>query len=303
MDNRFAVIDLGTNTFHLLAVELMEDGHINRLYKERIYVKLAEEGIGRIGDGAFKRGKDAITKFKGIMDDLGVSQVRAFGTAALRTASNGSDFAREIEKETGVVIDIISGKEEARLIHQGVMQAIRPMDKRIVIMDIGGGSVEFVIADHQKVYWSESFPIGVAVLYKQFHHNDPIQPGELSRIDDFLEVQLESFFKAMAQFKGEILIGASGTFDVLDIMMDKKKSIPTSSELVMDTFRPLYEQLIKTTYQQRIEMERIPNSRADMIIVALALIRFVLERTKISGIVVSAYAMKEGILKEMMEET
>jgi exopolyphosphatase/guanosine-5'-triphosphate,3'-diphosphate pyrophosphatase len=301
-NNRYAVIDLGTNTFHLLAIELLPGGEVLRLHKQRIYVKLAEDGIGKIGEGAFKRGVNALIVFKGILNKFAITDVRAFGTAALRTASNGTDFAKKIKKEIGLEIDIISGKEEARLIHQGVIQAIMPQEERIVILDIGGGSVEFIIADNDKVYWSESFPIGVAVLFKEFHYNNPITKKELEKLTDFLEKVLQPFIKAVKKYNGKILVGASGTFDVLEIMMEQRKKPKKSTELYIETFFPLYNKLIHTTLEERYKNDDIPDTRADMIVVALELIRFIIEKATITDIVVSAYAMKEGILKEMVAE-
>jgi len=299
---KYAVIDLGTNTFHILIIELLEGNTLRQIHKQRIYVKLAEDGIGEIGTQAFQRGINALQVFKNILDAENVKNVRAFGTAALRTASNGAAFASEVKKKIGLEIEIISGKEEARLIHQGVMEAIPYQDERIVIMDIGGGSVEFIIADNNKVYWSESFPIGVAVLFKEFHHSDPITDMELDGIFTFLNRILQPFFEAMNKFQANVLVGASGTFDVLEIMMQQKEKLPKSTHLDLGTFYPLYEQLLKTTYDERIKMKNIPDTRADMIIVALVLIHIVLGKTKINDIIVSSYAMKEGILKEMMKE-
>jgi len=301
-NHRYAVIDLGTNTFHALMVEQQEDGSLLRLYKERIYVKLAEEGIGKIGPLAFERAIAALEKFKCKIDELGISKTRAFGTAALRTASNGKLLVEEVRKKIDIHIDIISGKEEARLIHQGVMKAIPRQDQRIVIMDIGGGSVEFIIADNEKVYWSESFPIGVAVLFRKFHHEDPISQHELNSLCEFLEERLKPFLQAMKQFKSKILVGASGTFDVLEIMMQQQTTNKHSVVLKMETFPVLYDKIIHSTLAERLSMTKIPDTRADMIIVALELIRFVIDKTKINDIIVSSYAMKEGILGEMVKE-
>lgn len=300
--HRYAVIDLGTNTFHALIVEKLANGDLKQLYKKRIYVKLAEEGIEKIGNASFQRALSALKIFKDKIDELEAGRIQAFGTAALRTATNAHLLVKEVKEQIGIDIDIISGKEEARLIHQGILQAIPRQDERIVIMDIGGGSVEFIIADHHKVFWSESFPIGVAVLFKNFHHSNPIRGEELEKLCLFLEQQLDSFLKAMKKFEAKILVGASGTFDVLDIMMQRKETLAKSSILVMDTFSILYQKVIHTTLEERLAMTKIPDTRADMIVVALELIRFVIDKTKISDIIVSSYAMKEGILQEMILE-
>ncbi len=303
MENkRYAVIDLGTNTFHLLAIEEKEDGGIAQLYKERIYVKLAEEGIDTIGEEPFKRGMDALASFSLRLREFNISRLKAFGTAALRTASNGEQFVEKAREELGIKIELIPGQEEARLIHKGTMKAISIQEERILIMDIGGGSVEFVIADKSKVYWSESFPIGVAVLYREFHYNDPITPQELGRLDEHLGNLLKPFLKALEKYPVDILVGSSGTFDVLEGMIAFEEKLENSIRFKANKFSHFFDKLIFTSLEERFGIEEIPDTRADMIIVALELIRFVLEKTSAKDIIVSSFAMKEGILEELIKE-
>lgn len=185
--NTFAVIDLGTNTFHLLIVEDNGDGSFRELYRKQHFVKLAEEGIQTIGAAAFARGLDVMESFNITLDEYKVNQLTAFGTAALRTASNGQDFVNQVKEKNGIEIELISGDREAVLIHKGVLQAVPFTSERMLIMDIGGGSVEFIIADKNQVYWAQSFPIGVAVLYKNFHQNNPITNTEIQATQAFCE--------------------------------------------------------------------------------------------------------------------
>ena len=170
---KYAVIDLGRNTFHLLIIDSSTNDLSNEIYRERIFVKLAEDGIGKIGKNAYQRGLQALQHFQKIITKHQVKKVNAFGTAALRTASNGKDFVQEVQSKIGLTIQLIPGSEEARLIHLGVTQAVEMDDEKGLIMDIGGGSVEFIIADKNKVFWAKSFPIGVAVLHNIFHEKEP----------------------------------------------------------------------------------------------------------------------------------
>ena len=114
-NTRLGVVDLGTNTFHLLIAEPNGQGGFRELFRYRQFVKLAEEGIQVIGDTPFQRGLLALEGIKAKLDEYGVDRVRAFGTAALRTASNGSEFIRQVRSNTGIEIQLISGDEEARL--------------------------------------------------------------------------------------------------------------------------------------------------------------------------------------------
>ncbi len=297
---KYAVIDLGTNTFHMLIVEVMPNGRFEELYRNRFFIKLAEGGITRIGAGPWKRGLQAIQHCKETLDHFGVSKVQAFGTAALRTAENGAEFIRQVKELSGIEVKVISGNEEARLIHQGVIQAVPLQKNKGLIMDIGGGSVEFIIADRQKVYWAQSFPLGVAVLYRQFHRHEPITSAEIAELRQFFFSELKPLMTALAEHKTPLLIGASGTFDVLENALVQHKSDPYHACLRVDDFFPFYEELVACDLSKRLARQDIPESRADMMIVALILIHFVIEKAQTQQIIISAYAMKEGMLTEMI---
>ncbi len=300
MTNRYGVIDLGTNTFHLLISEKESNGNIAELFRERIFVKLGEEGIDTIGDAPFQRGLIAIHSFKTILEQYQVNNIKAFGTAALRTASNGKTFIERIKNETGILIELIPGNEEARLIHLGVIQAV-PLDfENGLIMDIGGGSVEFIVANDQGVIWAQSFPIGVSILYRAFHKTNPIVAEEVLIIEQHLETVLQPLLEILKTNTTPVLIGASGTFDVLDLLLSKQRVSSIHSIVEVTDFFPLYHQFLKTTLAERLQMEKLPESRAELIIVALILINFILKKANIQRISVSAYAMKEGILHEMI---
>ncbi len=298
---RLGVIDLGTNTFHLLIAELTAGDRIEEIYRERIYVKLAEDGIGHIGPAPFGRGMTALRHFRSVLDDHGVAEPRAFGTAALRTAGNGTEFVRTAEREAGIVIQLIPGEEEARLITRGVLHAIPPTEGRILIMDIGGGSTEFIIAGPEGVFWKQSFPVGVSVLHRNFHHSDPISEAEIRNLELFLTDQLAPLRERLAEYPTHHLVGAAGTFDVLaELLRDPlAPDHPHSHALDPTGFSPLYFEILSSTLGERLAMPGIPEQRADMIVVAMILLRFVLELAGIDRITVSEYAMKEGILLEM----
>ncbi|MEM6965344.1 MAG: phosphatase [Bacteroidota bacterium] len=300
MHHRYAVIDLGTNTFHLLIVETNAAGIAKQLYRERIFVKLAEDGITTIGANAYQRGLDALQHFQKIIVEKKVEKVKAFGTAALRTASNGAAFSQDAKEKANISIQLISGKEEARLIHLGVLQAIELGEEKGLIMDIGGGSVEFIIADKHQVFWAESFPLGVAVLHRTFHKNEPIAAAEIKTIETHLKTTLQPLFRALKTIKVPNLIGASGTFDVLENLLPHTTQTPFSATIEVKNFPPLYEKIIKMNLEERHAAEGIPSSRADMIVVAMVLIDFIIRKVATEKIMVSAYAMKEGILWEMI---
>jgi len=294
--NRKAVIDLGTNTFHLLIVEASGTGHLKEIYRKRIFTQLAEDGIKRIGAGAFERGLIAMREYREALDKHKVTDVRAFGTAALRRAENSAEFRAAIKAETNINVEVIGGDEEAQLITKGVRLAVPMNEKPILIMDIGGGSVEFIVANNETVFWAQSFPVGVAVLYNDFHKNEPITPQETANIRQFLDITLAPLKTALGTYQVDALVGASGTFDVLEAMLVKNKTHPLHATLQAKDFYPIYKKIVSENLEKRLKIDKLPTQRAQLIVVALVLIHYVLDLVEVENIIVSMYAMKEGML-------
>jgi exopolyphosphatase / guanosine-5'-triphosphate,3'-diphosphate pyrophosphatase len=296
---RLAVIDCGTNTFHLLVVDIRPDKTFEQVYKKRQYVRLGQEGLDRIGLASFQRGVDCIAFFKDKMRELGVANYRAFGTEALRRASNGRDFTAAVQAASGVEIQLISGDEEARLIHLGVIQAVPVFEGKTLIMDIGGGSVEFIIASEKEVHWAQSFPVGVQVLFTRFHQNDPMLASEVAALQQHLDEVLTPLHDALRQHQTPQLTGASGSFEVVEDMLVRQKPHPLYSTVSTEGFYEIHEKIIGADYQARLLMPGLPPERVELIVVAFVLMDYVVRRAGIRHIVTSAYALKEGMLLEM----
>lgn len=296
---RLAVIDCGTNTFHLLIVERQPDGSFQQVYRNREYVRLGQEGLDRIGEVPFQRGLDCIVLFDKIMRELGVNKHRAFGTEALRRAANGPDFIQAVRDTTQVEIQLISGDEEARLIHLGVMQAVPVFEGKTLIMDIGGGSVEFIIASEEKVFWAQSFPIGVQVLYSLFHKSDPISAAEIQAIQEYFDEILVPLHAALRQHQTPTLTGASGSFEVVEDMLVRQKQHPRYSIVGIDDFYKIHDKLINADHDTRLNMPGLPPQRVELIVVAFVLMDYIVRLAGIEKIITSSYAMKEGMLLDM----
>jgi exopolyphosphatase / guanosine-5'-triphosphate,3'-diphosphate pyrophosphatase len=215
MSDKIAIIDLGTNTFHLLLAQ-SHNGNYTILHQKRVPVKIGLGGINRniITDAGIVRAIEAMNNFKIILNQNKVSNVYAFGTSALRNASNGKEVVAMIEAETEITVRIISGDEEADYIYQGVRAAVN-MKETSLIVDIGGGSVEFIIGNHEEILWKQSFEIGAQRLLERFHRHDPILASEIEDIRSFLELSLSPLFTAIDKYKPLVLVGSSGTFDTL----------------------------------------------------------------------------------------
>ncbi len=298
---RFAVIDLGTNTFHLLIAGRKSDGSFIEIYRERIYVRLGQEGIYRFGKAANKRALDAMRKFRQVVNLFEAIEVRAFATAAFRTAQNADILIHRIAREFDIRVEIISGHEEARLIYEGVKYggALQPGDN--IIMDIGGGSVEFIIGSQSEIKWSVSLPLGASLLKNQYHQNEPISKMEVCSLRHDLKDALALLDEKMKDYSFDTMIGSSGTFDVLAEAIPVIEKIGRCQILRTKDFNSFLDEVQSMSLDARISHPSIPENRADLIVVALILLDEVLRlNVNFKYLLVSPFALKEGMVSEMI---
>ncbi|WP_462248075.1 Ppx/GppA phosphatase family protein [Ekhidna sp.] len=303
-----AVIDLGTNTFHLLLAKV--DGQSHEIFhRERKSVKIGEKGInkGEITPAAWDRAVKALIDFKSTIDDNGISQVFATATSAMRNAKNGSDLVEEIKAQTGIQIEVISGKREAELIHFGASKALDFGADKNLIMDIGGGSIEFIIADQNQAYWMQSFEIGGQRLVERFHKSDPITKSEINDLNVFFNSELSPLIEACQEHMPSTLIGCSGTFDTLSDIYSEENGIQRNEDATeypfsKKAFNSILEELIQKNRSERLAIPGMIEMRVDMIVVACVLVDYIITRLNLDQVRVSAYALKEGILYNVLDQ-
>ncbi len=300
--DRLAVIDLGSNTFHLLICEITGDGTLVLIYKERTYVKLASGGLEHIDEASIERGLSAMQRFAEQILAYNVRTTRAIGTAALREAKNGKEVADRFTSATGLAIEIIDGHREAGYILKGIKAALPPLDNYGLIMDIGGGSVEFILFEGEHVLFTGSYKIGVAVLHRRFHHSDPIAEGEIKSLEDFLNGELTELISIIRKIPGYYLIGASGSFEVINEVLPKISSTHHWTELDISGMPSYLDEIIYTNMAARRQIPEIPIERVDYIVVAYALIRFITREIPPERLFYCDFALKEGVLAEIISE-
>jgi exopolyphosphatase/guanosine-5'-triphosphate,3'-diphosphate pyrophosphatase len=305
MKNRVAIIDMGTNTFHLLVAEF--EGHKYKIiHRDSTAVKIGKGGItnGFITEEGVIRALSALKKFKVTVDILSVQKILAFGTSALRVARNGEEIIQKIITETGIETRIISGEEEATYIYEGVRSAMT-IDQKSLIVDIGGGSVEFIIGNEQEVFWKQSFEIGGQRLLENFQKHDPILPDEINTLNNFFSKSLQPLTVAMAQHQPQILIGSSGTFDTLSeihcIRNNNTWSDAPETPLTINSFHEIFQEIKIKDRGERLLIPGMIEMRVDMIVVACCLINFLLINFKFDKIRVSSYSLKEGVLASLLK--
>jgi exopolyphosphatase/guanosine-5'-triphosphate,3'-diphosphate pyrophosphatase len=305
---KIAIIDMGTNTFHLLMAGADERGY-HILSRDRLAVKIGMGGIneGYITEAGIHRALLAMQSFKNIIDEAGVQKVYAFGTSALRNARNNHEVVTRIKALTDLDVDIISGDREAEFIYYGVKSALHLESDRSLIIDIGGGSVEFIIGDNDTIFWKKSLEIGAQRLLEKFHQHDPITPTDIQALDVYFDTMLVPLFEALEQYPTRVLVGSSGTFDTLSDIFCIRHDIHKTAEeietpLSLGGFWEIYDELIHKDRAARMQMPGMIDMRVDMIVVACCLIRYLLNRHDFNRIRVSTYSLKEGVLASLIQE-
>lgn len=302
MTMRVAIIDMGTNTFHLMIAENVS-GVRKIIHRERQAVKLGQAGIneGRITPEALERAVACLAGFQATLESYQATTTLAFGTSALRNAANAAEVVARISAQTGISTRIISGDLEADLIYRGVQFAMNLGTLHSLIMDIGGGSVEFIIGNHHAVVWKRSLEIGAQRLLERFHRHDPIAPQEIADLDHFFSQALVPVFEALQHYQPDVLVGSSGTFDTLSDIYCLSMGLarqPDASEtpLTLPGFFKIHHELIGRNRTERMQIPGMIEMRVDMIVVACCMIRYLIERHAFRDIRVSSYALKEGVL-------
>lgn len=304
-----AFIDLGTNTFQLLIVA-QEGNTYQKIHEDSYAAKIGLGGIssGIITQEGIERAVFALKYFQEKLNEEGVISENIFATAtsAVRNASNGEAFCEEIFQRTGILIKVISGEEEAGLIYEGVKLGTPIGNDTSLIIDIGGGSVEFIICNQDRIFWKQSFEIGGQRLMDKFMNSDPISPRSVQALKDYLEEQLLPLTNAVHQYAPICVIGSAGSFETLIDLYSMKTfgQLPpieqVSFELPIAEFYDSFLKIVSSNREQRMALAGMIALRVDMIVVGVCLIDFVLKRYDIRQIKVSNFALKEGVLSKQL---
>ncbi|SEJ11558.1 exopolyphosphatase / guanosine-5'-triphosphate,3'-diphosphate pyrophosphatase [Dyadobacter koreensis] len=310
MSSRLGIIDLGTNTFHLLIVEKNGE-NIATLFHKSQPTQIGLGGINKklITDEATERALKVLHFFREQLDIFGVSKENtfAFGTSAIRNAENRDLFCEKILKETGITITVIDGNQEAEYIYNGVRTGVNLGKEPSLIMDIGGGSVEFIIGNEKQIFWKQSFEIGGQRLMEKFMKNDPISESDKKRLYNYFDENLIPLANAVHQYAPVKLVGSSGTFDTLvDIDYQYRTGewpsrTQTDFVISLDEFYRAYALILSGNHDERMAIPGMIALRVDMIVVAVCLVDYVLKSHKISKIQVSSHALKEGVLAKLLD--
>lgn len=305
---RIAILDLGTNTFNLLITEESGKG-FTHIYRDKHAVRLGKGGIQKsfITAEAQQRAIECLTDFQKIIKAHEATTVKAFATSAVRSAKNGKEFVSRIHELFQLDIDVISGDREACLIWMGVQQAVS-MKESSLIIDIGGGSIEFIIGNQTEVFWKKSFDLGASRLLQKFCPENPILKETQTAIENYLDQELEMLWEQGSIHQPEVLIGSSGSFDTLaDLILNRFHNVKglngeISYVYEMDEYEQIAKEILISTADERRQMKGMIEMRVDMMVIATIIVNFILRKLNIEKMTLSTYSLKEGVLKTLSKK-
>lgn len=304
VSEKLAIIDCGTNTFNLLVLEKVE-GKWKSIFQNKLPVKLGAGGFdeGILLEARMARGVDALLTYKNTLKNLEVSKVRVFATSAVREAKNGTFFVKKVKEILGFDIEVISGDREAELIFKGVQLTTKNTLSDFLIIDIGGGSTEFILVKNNEPVWKKSYLLGISRLYDAIQPQDRLVKEDVEKLRKILQRELIDLKVALSNHPVNALVGSSGSFDTFSdlyyFQTKKNHERLDLTEVPSGEFSTMHQFLVGSSLAERKKHPAIPAIRAEFMPLASHLVKYVYELGNIKQIYCSTHALKEGVLSEL----
>jgi exopolyphosphatase/guanosine-5'-triphosphate,3'-diphosphate pyrophosphatase len=300
---RIAAIDIGTNSIHMIVVRVRPDLSFEVIDREKEMVRLGAGGLdGRsLTPTATTAALQTLTKFRRLADSHKVDEVVAAATSAIREADNGGDFIAEVAKTTAIQIRVISGNEEARLIHMAAVYGVHMGGSPAVVIDVGGGSVEVTLGTASHLTHARSFKLGVIRLTERFVKTDPLTGSNERRMVKYINKEIGSHLDSIAERRFERVIGTSGTILSLGALALAESAAPESADLrnsrvPSKSIHRLRKRLTGVDLEARLNMDALDPRRADIIVAGAVLLDTVLRRLGAEEITLCDLALREGLV-------
>ena len=297
--DQFAAIDLGSNSFHLV-VAREEEHAVTIIDRERDMVRLAGglDRNNRIMPEASERALACLARFGERLRGLGADNVRIVGTNALRKAKNSRQFIAKAEKALGFSIEIISGVEEARLIYLGVAQTLQGDRGRRMVVDIGGGSTEIIVADKSEPVFLQSLYMGCVSSSEKFFSNGKISKKRMQRAILSAHVELEPNIVALKSMAAVDLIGTSGTARAIERVLRENEWSETG--ITREGLRKLVKRIVAAGRVGNLEIEGLSAERRPVFAGGVAVLTAIFEALDLDFMRISDGALREGVLHDLI---
>jgi len=295
---RVASIDIGTNTI-LLLIAKVEEGKIHPLLEIETVVRLGE-GLQKNGillKGAMDRGLQTLAQYLKRCQSMEVQKIFAAGTNALREAKNSGDFLKGTRKKLNLFIEIISEEEEAQLSFLAVAKDLEEVKKPLLVVDVGGGSTEFILGKGHRISQWISLPLGSVRFTEQFLHSNPVQDEECEKMESKILERLINIPHSQEPFS---MVAVGGTATTLaSVQMGLKEFIPEKIHHFVLKKENLKKQLFLyrfKTIQEREKIPGLPKARSDVILAGGTILYLAMEELKCSSVLISCHGVRYGLL-------
>jgi exopolyphosphatase / guanosine-5'-triphosphate,3'-diphosphate pyrophosphatase len=307
-----AAIDIGTNSFHLVVARAGDGSTFEVVAREKEMVRLgAGPGNGatdlkELQPDAIDRGVAALNRFRQVAE-IHDAKLYAVATSAVREAENAKVFVKRARKEAGVQVDVITGVEEARLIHLGVLQAVPVFDQRLVLIDIGGGSTEILVGQEGDVLTAGSLKLGALRMQRRFFKTELLHPAAVDSCRRHVRAVLAPMARSVRKQGFDVAIGSSGTIQaVAGLIHATNGGDPPRSFNLFEFSRQEVDAAVARiveadTVARRKELPGIDPSRADIILPGALILQETMHELGISRMTISDYALREGVLLDALQ--
>ena len=299
---RLAAIDIGTNSVHMIVVHVRPDFSFEIVDREKEMVRLGAGGLDgkQLTPEAMNAALQALSKFARLAQSHHVDEVLAVATSATREAENGGAFLRAIERKTGIRARLITGTEEARLIHLAAVYGV-DTPKPAVVIDIGGGSVEITLGSGREVEFARSFKIGVIRLTERFVDSDPISSRDERKMAKFIGEHVDRYIEHIVEKGYDRVIGTSGTILSLGIVATAidRGTVPQevrNLRVPAKSLRRLRKDTVEMDLEERMHLPGLDPRRADLMVAGAVLLDTLLKRLEADEITLCDLALREGVL-------
>jgi len=312
INQTLAAIDVGTNSFHLIVVKTKEGGGFEIIDREREVIRLGEGSSGNIKfikPEVFGRAIATLKRFKGIADSHSAI-IRVVATSAVREAYNKNEFIQKVLKETGIEIEVISGYEEARLIYLGTMKAVPIYNKKALVIDIGGGSTEFLIGHKGNTNFSISLKIGAVRLTEKFFADYVVTDSRIKECKKWVEVELVQAVSIINRLGFSICVGSSGTIMSTGLVIQAMRKGNSTPGTILNNFEFTRKELEKVkneilsrkTVEKRKKIPGLDEKRADIVPAGIIILSTIFELLDLHSLTISGYALREGIIIDSLQK-
>ena len=305
---RLAAIDIGTNSVHMIVVRVRPDLSFEVIDREKEMVRLGAGGLDgrRLTDSAMAAALQALSKFRRIAESNAVDEILAAATSATREAENGAEFLAAIERQTGIRPRVISGTEEARLIHLAAVYGVDVNRGAAVVIDIGGGSVEITLGNAKKLQLGRSFKIGVIRLTERFVKSDPLAPRDERRLSRHVSREIRGHVGAIVESGFDRVIGTSGTILSLGTMAAHEAFGEAPGELrnlrlPAKELHRLRKRIVQLNMQQRLKLEALEPKRVDIVVAGAVLLDTILQKLGADELTLCDLALREGLILDYVQ--